>query len=88
MGRRFLLFGFGALISIFFLSLGPENKLKDTFYAYIDYFDIDKRVITHLVNDSTIFSTMAECQLVYYALSKEDPLINLSHRKAPVESIL
>ena len=71
MSRRFLLFGFGALISIFFLSLGPENKLKDTFYAYIDYFDMDKRVISHLINDSTTFTTKAECQLVYYNMTKE-----------------
>ena len=74
MGRRLLFFGFGALISIFLLSMGPENRLKDTFYAYIDYFDMDQRVITHLVNDSTTFSTMAECQLVYYNLSKDDIL--------------
>jgi len=70
MRRRLLFFGFGALLSIFFLSMGPENRLKKTFYAYIDYFDIDKRVITHLVNDSTNFSTKTECQLVYYNISK------------------
>ena len=31
--RRLVLFGFGALISIFFLSLGPENRLKETTQA-------------------------------------------------------
>ena len=77
MGRRFLFFGFGALISIFFLSMGPENRLKDTFYAYIDYFEMDKTVITHLVNDSTTFTTKAECQLVYYNISKADLLLVL-----------
>ena len=77
MGRRFLFFGFGALISIFFLSMGPENRLKDTFYAYMDYFDMDKRVITHLVNDSTTFTIKAECQLVYYNISKPDLLLVL-----------
>ena len=81
MGRRFLFFGFGALISIFFLSMGPENRLKKTFYAYIDYFDMDKRVITHLVNDSTSFTTMAECQLVYYNLTKDDLLTVLNKGK-------
>ena len=74
MGRRFLFFGIGALISIIFLSLGPENRLKITFYDYIDYFSLDKRVIYHLKNDNTTFSTKAECQLVYYSLSKEDLL--------------
>ena len=74
MGRRFLFFGIGALISIIFLSLGPENRMKKTFYAYIDYFSLDKRVIYHLENDSTTFSTKAECQLVYYSLSKDDLL--------------
>ena len=74
MPRRLLLFGFGSLISIFFLSLGPENRLKDTFYSYIDYFDIDKRVISHLINDSTLFTAKAECQLVYYNMTKDDLL--------------
>lgn len=71
MSRRFLLFGFGAFISIIFLSLGPENRLKDTFYAYIDYFDMNKRVVSHLINDSTTFTIRAECQLVYYDMTKE-----------------
>ena len=74
MGRRLFLFAFGALISIFFLSLGPENRLKTTFYAYIDYFDMDKRVISHLLNDSTTFTIQAECQLVYYNMTKESLL--------------
>ena len=85
MTRRLLFFGFGALISIFFLSMGPENRLKDTFYAYIDYFDMDKRVISHLYPNTTDdegniisidpdFSTKAECQLVYYNLTKEELL--------------
>lgn len=74
MARRFLFFGCGALISIFFLSLGPENRLKDTFYAYMDYFDMDKRVISHLLNDSTTFTIQAECQLVYYNMTKKELL--------------
>ena len=74
MGRRFLFFAFGALISIFLLSMGPENRLKKTFYAYIDYFSMDKRVIWHLENNTTIFSAKSECQLVYYSLSKEELL--------------
>ena len=68
--RRLILFGFGALISIFFLSLGPENRLKETFYAYIDYFNINKRVIYHLYSDSTNFTSKSKCQLVYYNLDK------------------
>jgi hypothetical protein len=85
LGRRLLFFGFGALISVFFLSMGPENRLKDTFYAYMDYFDMDKRVITHLYPNTTDtdgklipiatdFTTQAECQLVYYNMTKEDVL--------------
>ena len=70
MFRRIILFGFGALISIFFLSLGPENRLKKTFYAYVDYFNVDKRVIYHLNSDETFFSSKSECQLVYYNLDK------------------
>ena len=75
MRRRFFFFGCGVLISIFFLSMGPENRLKKTFFAYIDYFNMDKRVITHLVNDSTSFTTIAECQLVYYNLTKDDEFL-------------
>jgi len=85
MRRRLLFFGFGALISVFFLSMGPENRLKKTFYAYLDYFDMDQRVISHLYPNTTDdegnlilidpeFSTQAECQLVYYNLTKEDLL--------------
>ena len=41
--RRLIFFGFGVFISIMFLSMGPENRLKNTFYAYIDYFNINKK---------------------------------------------
>jgi len=68
--KRIILFGFGALVSIFFLSLGPENRLKTTFYAYIDYFDIDKRVIYHLKKDGVLFSDKAECQILYFEINK------------------
>ena len=54
--------------------MGPQNRLKDTFYAYVDYFDMDKRVISHLLNDSTTFTIQAECQLVYYNITKESLL--------------
>jgi hypothetical protein len=74
MFRRLLFFGFGVLISIFFLSMGPENRLKNTFYAYIDYFNMDKRVISHLVNDKTLFTDKAECQLRYFNISKDEIL--------------
>ena len=72
--KRIVLFGFGALISIFFLSLGPENRLKNTFYAYIDYFNINKRVIYHLKKDQPFFSKTAECQLVYFDIDKSNVL--------------
>jgi len=72
--KRIVLFGFGALISIFFLSLGPENRLKNTFYAYIDYFNINKRVIYHLKKNRPFFSTTAECQLVYFDIEKSNVL--------------
>tara|TARA_B100000767_G_scaffold235862_1_gene229330 strand:- start:287 stop:700 length:414 start_codon:yes stop_codon:yes gene_type:complete len=74
MFKRFVLFGFGVIISIFFLSLGPENRMKKTFYAYVDYFSINKRVITHLYSDNTIFTNISECQLVYFGLTKENLL--------------
>ena len=65
--------------------MGPENRLKNTFYDYLDYFDMNKRVISHLYPNTTDeegnlilikheFSTLAECQLLYYNLTKEDLL--------------
>ena len=96
MRRRLLFFGFGALISIFFLSMGPENRLKKTFYAYLDYFDMNQRVISHLYPNTIDdegnlllidpeFSTQAECQLVYYNLTKEDLLSVLEDGKVNFE---
>ena len=96
MRRRLLFFGFGSLISIFFLSMGPENHLKETFYAYLDYFDMNKRVISHLYPNTTDdegnlilidpeFSTQVECQLVYYDLKKEDLLSVLDDGKVNFE---
>tara|TARA_B110000459_G_scaffold73629_1_gene82826 strand:- start:85 stop:534 length:450 start_codon:yes stop_codon:yes gene_type:complete len=96
MRRRFLFFGFGTLISIFFLSMGPENRLKNTFFAYLDYFDMDKRVISHLYPNTTDdegnvllidpeFTAKAECQLVYYNLTKKDLLSVLEDGKVNFE---
>ena len=54
--RRLKFFGAGALISIIFLSLGPENRLKSTFYSYVDYFNPEKRVVDQLLlSDSIIY---------------------------------
>ena len=72
--RRFIFFGFGALISIILLSLGPENRFKKTFYNYVDYFNMNKRVIYHLKNNSVDFSVKAECQLIYYDFTEEELL--------------
>tara|TARA_Y100001968_G_scaffold44197_1_gene34303 strand:- start:164 stop:649 length:486 start_codon:yes stop_codon:yes gene_type:complete len=68
--RRFSLFFFGSFLGIFLLSFGPDNRLKQHFIAYLDYFDMNKRVIYHLKNSKTIFSSQAECQLIYHDLNK------------------
>ena len=44
--------------------------MKNTFYAYLDYFNLDKRVIYHLSKEDPFFSTKSECQIVYYNLDK------------------
>ena len=55
MFRRLKFFTAGALISILILSLGPENRLKDTFYAYVDYFNPEKRVVSQItISDSIL----------------------------------
>ena len=77
--RRLKFFGIGSLLSVIIIaSVSEENRLKTTFIAYKNYFDMDKRVITHLENDSTNFTTIAECQMVYYNLVKEDVLLVLN----------
>ena len=52
--RRLKFFVIGSLISIIFLSMGPDNRLKDTFYAYVDYFNPEKRVISQLIISDSI----------------------------------
>ena len=79
--RRLIFFGFGVFISIMFLSMGPENRLKNTFYAYVDYFNINKRVINHLISDSTIISDKVNCKMLEYNLSKDDMLSVLNNGK-------
>ena len=79
--RRLIFFGFGVFISIMFLSMGPENRLKNTFYAYVDYFNINKRVINHLISDSTIISEKVNCKMLAYNLSKDDMLSVLNNGK-------
>lgn len=55
MFRRLKFFAAGAMISILLLSMGPENRLQDTFYAYVDYFNPEKRVVSQLsIADSII----------------------------------
>ena len=46
--RRLMFFGVGALISILILSIG-DNRVKDTFVAYINYFNPEKRVINQFL---------------------------------------
>ena len=55
--RRLKFFAFGALISVIFLSIGPENRMKNTFYAYVDYFNPDKRVTAQLLLADSIIYT-------------------------------
>ena len=64
MFRRLKFFTGGALISILILSIGPENRLKDTFYAYVDYFNPEKRVVSQL--------TISDSILVIPEISEED----------------
>ena len=73
--RRLLCFGFGFVLSSLVVSVGPNNRLKQTFLAYINYFNIDKRVIYHLdKGEDTIFSELAECQIQCYHIDKEKVL--------------
>ena len=82
MGRRLLFFGFGALISISFLSLGPENRLKSTFYEYGNYYNPEKRVVSQLLqkehdiiytnNDSSEIANFLEGSWVNHELTNKE----------------
>lgn len=62
--RRLKFFGAGSLFSILFLSMGPENRMKDTFYAYIDYFNPEKRVVDQLlISDSIIYNAVSSVEI-------------------------
>lgn len=62
--RRLKFFGAGSLISILFLSMGPENRIQDTFYAYIDYFNPEKRVVDQLlISDSIIYNDVSSFEI-------------------------
>ena len=65
--RRLKFFGAGALISIIFLSLGPENRLKSTFFSYVDYFNPEKRVVDQLLlSDSIIYINNDSSKIVNF----------------------
>ena len=93
MRRRLFFFSFGVVLSVFLLNaLDSENRLNKTLNAYIDYFNVDKRVITHLKKENTSFSVKSQCQMVYHNLSKEDILsvlnegdVNFSKSKKDLE---
>ena len=77
--RRFILFGFGIFLGVFFLSFGPNNRLKQNLKDYINYFDMSSRVIYHLNKGENIeLSEIAICQLNSYSLNMNDILIDIS----------
>ena len=77
--RRFILFGFGIFLGVFFLSFGPNNRLKENLKDYINYFDMNSRVIYHLNKGENIELTdKAICQLNSYSLERHDVLVDIS----------
>ena len=77
--RRFILFGFGIFLGVFFLSFGPNNRLKENLKDYINYFDMSSRVIYHLnKGENIVLSDIAKCQLNSYSLERNDLLIDIS----------
>ena len=77
--RRFVLFGFGIFLGVFFLSFGPNNRLKENLKDYINYFDINSRVIYHLNKGENIeLSDKSICQLNSYLLERNDILKDIS----------
>tara|TARA_B100001287_G_scaffold276741_1_gene289104 strand:- start:1986 stop:2447 length:462 start_codon:yes stop_codon:yes gene_type:complete len=58
--------------------MGPENRLKDTFYAYVDYFNPEKRVISQfIISDSILIYpdiSQQELQTIYQGSWVNDDL--------------
>jgi len=80
--RRFILFGFGIFLGVFFLSFGPNNRLKKNLKDYINYFDMNSRVIYHLNKGENIkISDKSICQLNSYLLERNDILHDISDAK-------
>ena len=74
--RRLMFFGAGALISIIFLSLGPENRLKSTFYSYVDYFNPEKRVVDQLLlSDSIIYINNDSSEIANFLEETQYPVL-------------
>jgi len=68
MTRRLLFFGFGALISISALFLlDNNNRMKQTLYAYVDYFNPEKRVVGQLLlSDSIIYTNNESSEIANF----------------------
>jgi len=77
--RRFILFSFGIFLGVFFLSFGPNNRLKENLKDYINYFNMNSRVLYHLNKGENVeLSEKAICQLSSYSLERNDLLIDIS----------
>ena len=80
--KRIKFFGFGFLLSILILSFTGGNRLSDTFLAYINYFNINKRVIYHLdKKEMLIFSEKSKCQMDQNKIEKKDISLILKNSK-------
>ncbi len=80
--KRIKFFGFGFLLSILILSFTGGNRLSDTFLAYINYFNMNKRVIYHLdKKEMLIFSEKSKCQMDLNKIEKKDISMILKNSK-------
>ena len=70
MARRFSIFFFGVLIGLMVIRFAFPGR----FVEYIQYFDIDYRVLYLLKSDTIYLSSSAKCSLDCYGLVKEDVL--------------
>lgn len=70
MARRFFIFLFGVLLGLMVIRFAFPGR----FVEYVQYFDMDYRVLYHLKSDTIYISSGAQCHLDCLSIDQKDVL--------------
>ena len=70
MARRFCIFLFGVILGVIVIGFAFPGR----FIEYVQYFDMDYRVLYHLKSDTIYISPNVQCRLDCLSLYQEDVL--------------